>query len=84
MVAVGETVIIAPVPSDVPEVHEPEYHFQLPPIPKLPPLIESTEAFPGHTDDGVDVALVAAVDTVKSPTFAVTHNVLPQLPSALT
>ena len=58
------TVIIAPVPSDTPEVHEPEYHFQLPPVPKLPPLIESTEVFPGHIDDGLDEAVVAEVDTV--------------------
>ena len=64
MVAVGVTVIVAPVPSGVPEVHEPEYHFQLPPVPKLPPLIVSTDVFPGHTDDGLDDAVVAETDTV--------------------
>ena len=84
MVAVGVTVIVAPEPSVVPDVHEPEYHFQLPPVPKLPPLIVSKEEFPGHTDDGFDDAVVAEVDKVLSSTFAETHNVLPQVPSALT
>ena len=64
VVAVGVTVIEAPVPSNVPLVHEPEYHFQLPPVPKLPPLIESTEEFPGQTEDGLDEAEVADVETV--------------------
>ena len=64
MVADGVTVIVAPMPSDVPLVHEPEYHFQLPPVPKPPPLIDSTEEFPGHTDDGLDDAVVAEVDPV--------------------
>ena len=64
MVAVGETVIVAPEPSDVPEVHEPEYQFQLPPVPKLPPLIVRTEEFPEHTDDGLDDAEIAPVETI--------------------
>ena len=76
--------MVAPVPSNVPIVHEPEYHFQLPPVPKIPPLIESTEEFPGHTDDGLEVAVVAVVETVLSSTLAVTQNVLPQVPSART
>ena len=83
MVAVGETVIVAAVPSKVPDVHEPEYHFQLPPVPKLPPLTDSTEEFPGHTVDGLDDAVVAEVDNVLSSTFVVTHMVFPQVPSAL-
>ena len=52
------------MPSDVPEVHEPEYQFQLPPVPKLPPLMDSTEELPGHTEDGFDDADVASVDIV--------------------
>ena len=56
--------MVAPVPSNVPIVHEPEYHFQLPPVPKIPPLIESTEEFPGHTDDELEVAVVAVEETV--------------------
>ena len=84
MVAVGVTVIVAPEPSVVPDVHEPEYHFQLPPVPKLPPLIDSTEEFPGHTEDGLDDDVVAEVDTVLSSTSVVTHMVFPQVPSALT
>ena len=84
MVTVGVTVIVPPMPSNAPVVHEPEYHFQLPPVPRLPPIIESTEEFPGHTDDGPDDAEVADVETVLSSTFAVKHDVLPQVPSALT
>ena len=76
--------IVAPEPSDVPDVHELEYQFQLPPVPKLPPLIDSTEEFPGHIDDGLDNAVIAAVDTVLSSTFAVKHDVLPHVPSTLT
>ena len=57
------TVIVAPLPSDAPPEHEPEYQFQLPPVPKTPPLIESTEEFPGHTDDGLENAEVAEVET---------------------
>ena len=56
--------IVAPLPSDVPVEHEPEYQFQLPPVPKLPPLIDSTEEFPGHTDNGLDEAEVAEADNV--------------------
>ena len=56
--------IIAPMPSNVPEVHEPEYQFQLPPVPKLPPLMESIEELPGHTEDGLEDAVVAIADTV--------------------
>ena len=64
MVVVGLTVIVAPKPSDVPEIQEPEYQFQLPPVPKLPPIIDSTEELPGHIDDGLDEVAVADVDTV--------------------
>ena len=84
MVAVGVTVIVAPAPSDVPEIHEPEYQFQLPPVPKLPPIIDNIEVLPGHTEDGLDEAEVASADIVLSSTFVVTHMVLPQVPSTLT
>ena len=53
-------------------------------MPKLPPLIDSTEEFPGHTEDGLDDDVVAEVDTVLSSTSVVTHMVFPQVPSALT
>ena len=76
--------IVAPEPSNVPDVHEPEYQFQLLPVPKLPPLIVSTEEFPEHTDDGLDDADIAPVETILSSTFADTQDVLPQVPSALT
>ena len=44
----GETVMLFPVPSAVPP-HDPLYHFQLAPTPKLPPLTEMVTAFPKHT-----------------------------------
>ena len=78
------TVIVVPVPSNVPEVHEPEYQFQLPPVPKLPPVRVNTEVLPRHIADGKDAAEVAAIDRVFSSTFAVTQLVFPQVPSALT
>ena len=82
--AVGVTVIVAPVPSDVPVVHEPEYQFQVAPVPRIPPVIESTEVFPEHTDDGLEMAVVTEVDKVLRTTSAVSQVVLPQVPSALT
>ena len=82
--AVGVTVMVAPVPSDVPVVHEPEYHFQFAPVPRIPPVIDSTEVFPEHTADGLELAVVTEVDKVLRTTSAVSQVVLPQVPSALT
>ena len=45
VVAVGVAVRLVPFPSDVPP-HEPEYHFHVAPVPRVPPVIESTEVFP--------------------------------------
>ena len=84
MVDAGVTVIVVPVPSNIPEVHEPEYHFQLDAVPKLPPVRVNTEVLPKHIADGKDAAEVAATDRVFSSTLAVTQPVFPQVPSALT
>ena len=78
------TVIVVPVPSNVPEVHEPEYHFQLPPVPKLPPEKVKTEVPPRHIAVGEDSAEIADTERVFTSTFAVTQPVFPQVPSALT
>jgi hypothetical protein len=45
VVAVGDTVMLAPVPADVPP-HDDVYHFQLAPVPKLPPLTDSVVFLP--------------------------------------
>ncbi len=45
VVAVGDTVMLAPVPADVPP-HEDVYHFQLAPVPRLPPLTDSVVLLP--------------------------------------
>jgi hypothetical protein len=38
VVAVGDTVMLVPVPAEVPP-HDDVYHFQLAPVPRLPPLM---------------------------------------------
>ena len=78
------TVIVVPVPLSVPAVHEPEYHFQLEPVPKLPPDKVNSEVPPKHIAEGKDSAEIADTDMVFNSTFAVTQPVLPQVPSALT
>ena len=55
-------VIDAPVPTSVPP-QLPLYHFQLPPVPRLPPLtLKVTEPGPQMLDDDV-LAAVAATDS---------------------
>jgi hypothetical protein len=63
VVAAGVTVIELPVPARV-VPHPPVYHFQLAPVPKLPPLTVKVELEPGHKV--VEVALTedAAVEFV--------------------
>ena len=78
------TVIISPVPLSLPKLHEPEYHFQLEPLPKLPPVRVKTEVLPKHIADGKDSAEIAETDIVLSSTFAVIQPVFPHVPSALT
>jgi hypothetical protein len=45
VVAVGDTVMLAPVPADVPP-HDDVYHLQLAPVPRLPPLTDSVVFLP--------------------------------------
>ena len=76
--------IVVPVPASVPEVHEPEYHFQPEPVPKLPPDKVNSDVPPKHIAEGKDSAEIADNESVFSSTFAVTQPVFPHVPSALT
>jgi hypothetical protein len=67
-VAVGVTVIDVPVPWDVPEEHEPEYHFQLALVPNEPPLKVNLDVFPGQTAVTEAVADAATEDDVSNVT----------------
>jgi hypothetical protein len=80
----GETVMLFPVPSAVPP-HDPLYHFQLAPAPKLPPFTEMVTAWPKHTVveplievAGIEVSLeiiVLLIQVVESQLpFARTKN----------
>lgn len=61
VVLVGETLIVAPVPSNVPP-QEPEYHFHDAPVPKDPPTFDKVIA-PPQDGLGLAVAEVGAMDT---------------------
>ena len=78
--------IVVPVPSVDPEVHEPEYQFQLPPVPKLPPVRVNTEVLPEHIGDCEDSAETAETEIIlfKITILEVTQLVILQVPSALT
>ena len=45
VLTVGATVMLAPVPANVPP-HDVVYHFQLAPVPRLPPLTERVVFLP--------------------------------------
>jgi hypothetical protein len=45
VLTVGDTVMLAPVPANVPP-HDDVYHFQLAPVPRLPPLTERVVFLP--------------------------------------
>ena len=69
--------------KDVP-LHDPSYHFQLAPVPKLPSLTVSVDTSPEHISVGLAVALVGATDGVFNVTVTLAHTVVLQSPSALT
>jgi len=80
-VVVGLTVIPVPVPADVPP-HEPEYHLQLPPVPKLPPVKPNAVLCPKQIVD-VPVIAVAGTEVSRTVTVILRQIVLLQVPSAL-
>ena len=80
MVVLGVTLRLVPVPAEVPP-HEPLYHFQLPPVPRLPPDSLSVLLWPLHN---VVVPLMLFVGTDVSFTVMLydLQAVLLQVPSA--
>ena len=70
------------MPTDVPP-HEPLYHFQLPPVPKLPPFKVKVVLWPLQI---VVVPLMLTAGTEVSRTVMVTlwQEVLLHVPSAFT
>ena len=81
MVVLGVSLRLVPVPAVVPP-HEPLYHFQLPPVPRLPPDMLSVLLWPLQI---VVVPLMLFVGTDVSLTVMVTlwQAVVLQVPSAL-
>ena len=79
---VGLTVTDEPVPTKVPP-QLPEYHFQLAPVPRLPPLTVRV-VLPPLQMVVVPVMPVAAVERLLTVTVALAHVVVLHVPSALT
>ena len=82
MFTVGESINTAPVPLVVPP-HEPEYHFQYAPTPKLPPVKPRVVVEPLHINDGDEIAELAGVEFVQTETVMLAQTVVLQVPSAL-
>ena len=80
VVAVGDTVMLVPVPADVPP-HDDVYHFQLAPVPRLPPFTDSVVFLPRQI---VLVPLIEVAATEVSLIVSVNdlHIVVLQPPSA--
>ena len=76
---VGDTVILLPVPADVPP-HEPVNHSAVAPVPALPPLTVNV-VLPPLQIVVVPVIPVGAVDNVLTVTVVVTQAVLLHVPS---
>jgi hypothetical protein len=72
-----------PDPTYVPP-HEPEYHSQEAPVPKLPPLTLKVEVPPTQMFEFVPLIDDAAVDKVLTITCILAHPVVLQNPSDLT
>jgi hypothetical protein len=83
VVAVGDTVMLVPVPADAPP-HDDVYHFQLAPVPRLPPLIDNVLVLPLHIVVALADAVVAGTDVSCTVTVTLLQMVLLQVPSALT
>lgn len=83
MLVVGETTIADPVPNKAPP-QLPLYHFQLAPVPKLPPLTVRVVLLPEHIVDDVAAILVAAIEVSLTVISFEIQAVVLQVPSALT
>ena len=80
---VGETEMDVPIPSRVPP-QEPEYQFQVPPVPKVPPAMLSVVGCPSQLGFTLAEALVTATEKLFTVTVTLSHAVVLHTPSALT
>lgn len=83
MVADGETVIDAPVPTSVPP-HEPSYQLYTAFVPSEPPLTVSVDEPEGQMLGELAVADVGAVEEVLSDTVTLWQEVVLHVPAAFT
>ena len=80
---IGFTVTLVPVPTLVPP-QLPLYHFQLPPVPNVPPFTLNTDGRPPHMVVTDAVTALTGVDVSLTVTLMLLHTVLLQVPSAFT
>ena len=80
MVVLGVTLRLVPVPAEVPP-HELLYHFQLPPVPRLPPDMLSVLLWPLH-NVLVPLIVVTGVDVSLTVKVKLLQAVVLQVPSA--
>ena len=78
----GDAVNVLPVPTDVP-LQLPKYHFQLPPVPKEPPLSDNVLLWPRQIVE-VPLMLLAGTELSLTVKVIVLHTVLLHVPSART
>ena len=81
--AVGLTLTLLPVATGVP-VQLPLYHFQLAPVPSVPPVTLSVLLWPSQIVALLALADVAGTDVSRTVMVTLLHAVLLQVPSALT
>lgn len=80
---VGETVILEPLPNNVPP-QVPLYHFQVAPVPSVPPCTLRTDDFPLHIRFADAFIALAGIEVSRTVIEIDTHDVILQSPSALT
>ena len=79
----GVTLNVLPLPASAP-LQLPLYHFQLAPVPRLPPVIDSVVLWPLQIVVELAVADVAGTEVSFTVNVMLLQSVLLQLPSALT
>ena len=82
VVELGLTLTLLPVANGVP-VQLPLYHFQLPPVPNVPPFTLSVVLWPSQIVDELALAEVAGTDVSRTVMVMFLHTVLLHVPSAL-
>ena len=82
VVTVGLTVIVGPLLTKVPP-QAPLYQFQIPAVPKEPPVIPRVVEALSQIVDKLAVAVMAGVDSVFTITVILKHVVVLHVPSAL-